>query len=242
MKRTFQPSTAPPCAEARLPRTHGDGRRPQGALGAARQGPQEPLRLIVATLVPPPAARATPRSRAYRLTGQGAFDAVFRAGRRVDGAYVQIIVAPTAAARGRTGYVIGRKVLARAVDRNRIRRKLREVVRAHRAALAAFDVIIRVKRAANRVGAGCRRRRGAAACCSGCAAPRMKTIFLALIRAYQYLLRPMLGSNCRFYPELFRLRARSDRDGTARCAACGSPSGASRRCHPYHPGGFDPVP
>ena len=28
----------------------------------------------------------------------------------------------------------------------------------------------------------------------------MKTIFLALIRAYQYLLRPMLGSNCRFYP------------------------------------------
>jgi ribonuclease P protein component len=75
---------------------------------------------------------------------------VFRAGRRVDGAYVQIIVAPTAAAHGRTGYVIARKVLARAVDRNRIRRKLREIVRVHRAALAALDVIIRVKRAANR--------------------------------------------------------------------------------------------
>jgi len=76
---------------------------------------------------------------------------VFRAGRRVDGAYVQIIVAPTAAAFGRTGYVIARKVLHRAVDRNRIRRKLREIVRAHRATLAAYDVIIRVKRAANRV-------------------------------------------------------------------------------------------
>ncbi len=76
---------------------------------------------------------------------------MFRAGRRVDGAYVQIIVAPTAAPHGRTGYVIARKVLARAVDRNRIRRKLREIVRAHRAALAAYDVIIRVKRAANRV-------------------------------------------------------------------------------------------
>jgi len=75
---------------------------------------------------------------------------VFRAGRRVDGAYVQIIVAPAAAAHGRTGYVIARKVLARAVDRNRIRRKLREIVRVHRAALAALDVIIRVKRAANR--------------------------------------------------------------------------------------------
>ena len=76
---------------------------------------------------------------------------MFRAGRRVDGAYVQIIVAPTAAAFGRTGYVIARKVLHRAVDRNRIRRKLREIVRAHRATLAAYDVIIRVKRAANRV-------------------------------------------------------------------------------------------
>ena len=76
---------------------------------------------------------------------------MFRAGRRVDGAYVQIIVAPTAAAHGRTGYVIARKVLARAVDRNRIRRKLREIVRVHRATLAALDVIIRVKRAANRV-------------------------------------------------------------------------------------------
>lgn len=76
---------------------------------------------------------------------------MFRAGRRVDGVYVQIIVAPTTAARGRTGYVIARKVLARAVDRNRIRRKLREIVRAQRATLAALDVIIRVKRAANRI-------------------------------------------------------------------------------------------
>ena len=85
------------------------------------------------------------------------------------------------------------------MDRNRIRRKLREIVRAHRAALASFDVIIRVKRAANRV------EQDAAAAearqlLAGCAAPRMKTIFLALIRGYQYLLRPMLGSNCRFYP------------------------------------------
>jgi ribonuclease P protein component len=63
---------------------------------------------------------------------------------------VQLVAAPSSSPPGRTGYVIGRKVSVRAVDRNRIRRKLREVVRTHRAALAAFDVIIRVKRAANR--------------------------------------------------------------------------------------------
>jgi len=74
---------------------------------------------------------------------------VFRTGRRVEGSYLQLIVAP-AAGIGRTGFVIGRKTLARAVDRNRIRRKLREVLRAQRTALRAYDIIVRVKRAANR--------------------------------------------------------------------------------------------
>ncbi len=68
----------------------------------------------------------------------------------MEGLYLQLIVAPAAAGAGRTGFVIGRKALARAVDRNRIRRKLREAVRAQRPALHAYDVIVRVKRAANR--------------------------------------------------------------------------------------------
>jgi len=75
---------------------------------------------------------------------------VFRTGRRVEGVYLQLVVAPAATSCGRTGYVIARKVLPRAVDRNRIRRKLREIVRAHRAALGAFDVIVRVRRAGSR--------------------------------------------------------------------------------------------
>ena len=41
-------------------------------------------------------------------------------------------------------------VAARAVDRNRLRRKLREVVRAQRASLPDLDVIVRVKRAKGR--------------------------------------------------------------------------------------------
>lgn len=64
---------------------------------------------------------------------------------------MQLVAAPASSPPGRTGYVIGRKVSARAVDRNRIRRKLREVVRALRPKLLPFDVILRVKRAANRV-------------------------------------------------------------------------------------------
>jgi ribonuclease P protein component len=57
-----------------------------------------------------------------------------------------LIAAPAAQSPGRVGYVIGRKTMRRAVDRNRLRRRLRENVRASRPAIEAFDIILRVKR------------------------------------------------------------------------------------------------
>ncbi|MCC6197822.1 MAG: ribonuclease P protein component [Burkholderiales bacterium] len=85
-----------------------------------------------------------------RLTGQGAFETVFRTGRRVEGLYLTLIAAPAPVAGGRLGLVVGRKVSPRAVDRNRIKRKLREAARANPAALARHDVVLRVSRARNR--------------------------------------------------------------------------------------------
>jgi len=69
----------------------------------------------------------------------------------------------------------------------------------------------------------------------------MRWLLLALIRAYQYLLRPLLGANCRFYPSC------SDyaREAVEKYGALKGAWLALRRisrCHPYHPGGFDPVP
>ena len=46
---------------------------------------------------------------------------------------------------GRLGFVIGRHVLPRAVDRNRLRRRLREAVRTARPGSSAFDVVFRVR-------------------------------------------------------------------------------------------------
>lgn len=63
---------------------------------------------------------------------------------------MQLVAAAAARVPGRIGYVIGRKTLPRAVDRNRLRRCLRETVRAMRPALASYDVILRVKKVANR--------------------------------------------------------------------------------------------
>ena len=49
---------------------------------------------------------------------------------------------------GRVGLVVGRKALPRAVDRNRFKRKLREVLRRERPHLEGYDLIVRLKRAA----------------------------------------------------------------------------------------------
>jgi len=69
----------------------------------------------------------------------------------------------------------------------------------------------------------------------------MKLVLLALLRGYQYLIRPLLGANCRFYPSCSDYaREAVERHGAAR----GSLLALKRvlRCHPYHPGGYDPVP
>ena len=63
----------------------------------------------------------------------------------------------------------------------------------------------------------------------------------ALIRLYQVLLSPLLGNRCRFHPSCshYALEAVSRfgvfRGGWLTLCRLG-------RCHPFHPGGFDPVP
>ena len=69
----------------------------------------------------------------------------------------------------------------------------------------------------------------------------MKTVFLILIRIYQKALSPLLGNHCRFYPtcSAYAFGAIS-RHGAAK----GIFLAVKRllRCHPFHPGGVDPIP
>jgi ribonuclease P protein component len=85
-------------------------------------------------------------SRRHRLRGAAAFAAVFRRGQRFDGERLQLVAVAAGGPDGRVGYVIGKKLLARAVDRNRLKRMLREAVRARRPAMNAFDVVVRLRR------------------------------------------------------------------------------------------------
>jgi len=69
----------------------------------------------------------------------------------------------------------------------------------------------------------------------------MKTVLLALIRGYQYLLSPWLGNQCRYWPTCSEYAHEAIcRHGAAR----GGWLAARRvlRCHPWHAGGVDPVP
>ena len=69
----------------------------------------------------------------------------------------------------------------------------------------------------------------------------MKTVLLAGVRGYQYLVRPVLGDNCRFYPSCSDYaREALERHGAWR----GTWLAVKRvgRCQPFHPGGYDPVP
>ncbi len=69
----------------------------------------------------------------------------------------------------------------------------------------------------------------------------IRRVLLVLIRLYQRLVAPGLPAACRFDPSCSHYAATAiERHGAAR----GSWLAARRllRCHPFHPGGIDPVP
>jgi len=69
----------------------------------------------------------------------------------------------------------------------------------------------------------------------------MGRILIGIIRTYQWLLSPWLGHHCRFYPTCSHYAVEAiERHGPLR-GACLTLRRLSR-CHPWHPGGVDPVP
>jgi putative membrane protein insertion efficiency factor len=69
----------------------------------------------------------------------------------------------------------------------------------------------------------------------------MRAALIALIRGYQWFVSPLLGPHCRFYPSCSQYAC----EAIARHGAARGVWLAVRRllrCHPWHPGGVDPVP
>ena len=68
-----------------------------------------------------------------------------------------------------------------------------------------------------------------------------RTLAIGLVRVYQLTLSPLLGPTCRFHPSCSHYACACLRDhgllrgGWLTVRRLG-------RCHPFHPGGFDPPP
>jgi putative membrane protein insertion efficiency factor len=69
----------------------------------------------------------------------------------------------------------------------------------------------------------------------------MKYVLIYLIRGYQRFISPLLPPSCRFYPTCSSYFVQAlEKHGFFR----GGWLGLKRilKCHPFHPGGYDPVP
>ncbi|HXW74866.1 MAG TPA: membrane protein insertion efficiency factor YidD [Steroidobacteraceae bacterium] len=69
----------------------------------------------------------------------------------------------------------------------------------------------------------------------------MRQVAIVLIRLYQWTVSPLLGPRCRFYPSCSHYAVEAfERFGLLKGAWLTLTRIA--RCHPWHEGGFDPVP
>jgi putative membrane protein insertion efficiency factor len=69
----------------------------------------------------------------------------------------------------------------------------------------------------------------------------MRWLLIFLVRGYQMVISPLLPPTCRFYPSCSAYAVEAlERYGAWR----GGKLTLRRlgRCHPFHPGGYDPVP
>jgi ribonuclease P protein component len=83
--------------------------------------------------------------REARLVRRGEFDAVYRAGKRRSSSHFTVFFRANQLPVSRFGFSI-KKALGGAVVRNRIRRRVREIVRCHRTEIpAGWDIVIHPK-------------------------------------------------------------------------------------------------
>ena len=69
----------------------------------------------------------------------------------------------------------------------------------------------------------------------------VKKLLLLCIKFYQFFISPFLGKNCRYYPSCSAYAVEAvEKYGSLK----GGLLAVKRvlRCHPFHAGGYDPVP
>jgi len=147
---------SPPRQDARVPRAHGDEKRPAGAQTAPRQRPQAAdagallKRLVLSSnLAPVKSSQALPKR--CRLRARAEFQKIYAEGQRYDGRLLAAFLRRNELSEHRLGVTASTKAIGKSVDRNRARRLLRELFRRSAAEMNAlrrrYDWVLNAKRA-----------------------------------------------------------------------------------------------
>jgi len=86
-------------------------------------------------------------SKASRLTKPEQFNAVFHADNSESGTLFQVLVKLKPDEIARLGVVVSKRATPRAVDRNYVKRLIREEFRVRKHSLSGMDVVVRVRKA-----------------------------------------------------------------------------------------------
>jgi ribonuclease P protein component len=85
-------------------------------------------------------------SRKYRLTSKDEVQSVFAAKpRKVSHQYLLVLFIPNQLDHARLGLIVGKQHLRRAVDRNRVRRIIRDSFRLQKDLLKGLDLIVMIR-------------------------------------------------------------------------------------------------
>jgi ribonuclease P protein component len=90
-------------------------------------------------------------TRARRLVSKHDFKLVFDKSHKISRQHLQILYRINTLPHARLGVIVAKQILPLSVDRNRIRRIIRESFRQHQADLGSVDVVVRLKPAGREV-------------------------------------------------------------------------------------------
>lgn len=90
-------------------------------------------------------ARKQGLSRRHRFAERGAYGPLLKAGRKLRGRLAVLHVGRSSSGHSRLGIALTRKMIPRAVERNRVRRLVREAFRRHMARQLPVDCVVTLR-------------------------------------------------------------------------------------------------
>ncbi len=136
---THVPAVGRPSKEnTRIPRADEDGQRTRRDQRATREGSQARRGLGLM----PRGARAEGFPRRHRFAVQGSFGAVLRNSRKLRSPHAVLHISTGMSGSSRLGVALTRRLMPSAVERNRMKRALREVFRRHPVKGMGFDLVV----------------------------------------------------------------------------------------------------